>query len=366
MPRERSARVRSRSRQPDRRAHRLQPAASRCRSRSPRASPCAAEAAAAESPAAAADRAHRPRPRRARRASRSRPGAGAGAGARSCAGSSRSSPRAGVPLVGAGLEIGGDVPHGAGLSSSAALEVALCLALARRSARAGVGDAGAHRPHRARAPVLARGERLGRRPHRAARPARVALRRARHGAAASTSARSRIERGAAAARRLAARRARFRRAPRARRAPATTSGARSAPRACGCSAWSRCARPRSTRSRRLPEPLRRRARHVLEENERVREAVAALRAEDLAAVGALLNASHAACATTTRSPPLPSRRRSQRCAPPGRPGRAPHRRRLRRRRARPVRPRRRAACRAPARCSPGPGAHLLGGDGERL
>ncbi len=37
--------------------------------------------------------------------------------------------RAGFPLVGARLEIGGDVPLGAGLSSSAALEVALGLAL---------------------------------------------------------------------------------------------------------------------------------------------------------------------------------------------------------------------------------------------
>ncbi len=36
---------------------------------------------------------------------------------------------AGLPVVGAGLEIRGSVPQGAGLSSSAALEVALCLAL---------------------------------------------------------------------------------------------------------------------------------------------------------------------------------------------------------------------------------------------
>jgi galactokinase len=43
---------------------------------------------------------------------------------------------------------------------------------------------------------------------------------------------------------------------------------------------------------RLPEPLRRRATHVLEENERVCEAVIALRAGDLPAVGRLLNASH--------------------------------------------------------------------------
>jgi galactokinase len=43
----------------------------------------------------------------------------------------------------------------------------------------------------------------------------------------------------------------------------------------------------------LPAPLARRVRHVLAENERVRAAVAALRAEDLAAVGRLLDASHA-------------------------------------------------------------------------
>jgi len=42
----------------------------------------------------------------------------------------------------------------------------------------------------------------------------------------------------------------------------------------------------------LPEPLRRRALHVIGENERVQQAVAALRADDLAAIGRLLNASH--------------------------------------------------------------------------
>ncbi len=43
----------------------------------------------------------------------------------------------------------------------------------------------------------------------------------------------------------------------------------------------------------LPEPLRRRARHVLSENARVQAAVAALRADEMPAVGDLLNASHA-------------------------------------------------------------------------
>jgi galactokinase len=43
---------------------------------------------------------------------------------------------------------------------------------------------------------------------------------------------------------------------------------------------------------RLPEPLRRRASHVLGENERVGQAVAALQADDFPALGALLNAAH--------------------------------------------------------------------------
>ncbi len=44
---------------------------------------------------------------------------------------------------------------------------------------------------------------------------------------------------------------------------------------------------------RLPEPLLRRARHVVRENARVLEAVRALRAGDVAGLGALLDASHA-------------------------------------------------------------------------
>src|SRR5205807_1721063 len=44
---------------------------------------------------------------------------------------------------------------------------------------------------------------------------------------------------------------------------------------------------------RLPEPLARRARHVIEENARVDAAVAALERDDIAALGPLLDASHA-------------------------------------------------------------------------
>jgi galactokinase len=49
----------------------------------------------------------------------------------------------------------------------------------------------------------------------------------------------------------------------------------------------------SAAAARLPDPLDRRVRHVLEENARVEETVAALRARDLAALGPLLDASHA-------------------------------------------------------------------------
>ncbi len=61
---------------------------------------------------------------------------------------------------------------------------------------------------------------------------------------------------------------------------------------------------------RLPAPLDRRVRHVVTENERVHQTVAALEAGDLPAVGELLAPRTPACATTMRSRPLRSRRRS--------------------------------------------------------
>jgi galactokinase len=52
--------------------------------------------------------------------------------------------RDGFPLVGASLDISGQLPSGAGLSSSAALEVALCLALIELGARAAAVHDGQH------------------------------------------------------------------------------------------------------------------------------------------------------------------------------------------------------------------------------
>jgi galactokinase len=50
---------------------------------------------------------------------------------------------------------------------------------------------------------------------------------------------------------------------------------------------------RASAAAQLPEPLARRARHVLSENERVRAAVSALRDGEMPELGALLSSSHA-------------------------------------------------------------------------
>jgi galactokinase len=197
---------------------------------------------------------------------------------------------AGFPLVGARLEISGGLPFGAGLSSSAALEVALCLALADLGSRA--------LPARAKvveridiARLCARVEHdwvgaqtglldqlasLYGAPDSALRidfstleidpvPLRldgwrlVLLDSGEHHVHASSGYNERRAECAEACRLM------------------------------GVGSLRQAA---AEASEQLPEPLRRRAAHVREENVRVRLAVAALRADDLAAVGGLLNASH--------------------------------------------------------------------------
>ena len=86
--------------------------------------------------------------------------------------------RRGLRSPGARLQIGGDLPRGAGLSSSAALEVALCLALlelAGTATRRG-RDAGDRASQLARLCARVENEWVGAQ-HGAARPARVAVRR---------------------------------------------------------------------------------------------------------------------------------------------------------------------------------------------
>ena len=198
--------------------------------------------------------------------------------------------RAGFPLVGARLEITGELPQGGGLSSSAALEVALCLVLIELGARA--SPARAKVPQRTElAQLCARvendwvGAQTGlldqlaslygapdtalcidfRTLHIDPVPLRLGSWRLvlldsseRHVNASSGYNERRAECAQAC-------------------------------RALGVESLREVGAEQVTN---LPEPLRRRATHVLDENQRVREAVVALRGDDLHALGALLNASH--------------------------------------------------------------------------
>jgi galactokinase len=194
--------------------------------------------------------------------------------------------RAGFPLVGARLEIEGDLPQGAGLSSSAALEVALCLALLALS-----GVASADRLRLARLCSRVEHEWVGARTglldqlaslyggsdtallidfqSLAVNPVPLRL----EGGWRLVTLDS-GERHANASSRYNERRA-------------------ECSRACEQLGIESLREASYDAVERLPEPLRRRARHVLDENARVVDTVAALRANDLPAVGRCLSASHA-------------------------------------------------------------------------
>jgi galactokinase len=200
--------------------------------------------------------------------------------------------RAGFPLVGARLTISGGVPPGAGLSSSAALEVALCLALLDLAAEDGPG-----------AP---------REPLERTELARLCARVENDWVGAQTGLLDQLA-SLYGARDMALR-IDFRTLE-VDPVPLRLDGWRlvvldsGEPHVHASSGYNQrraeCARAcellgvESLREAgpddlaRLPEPLSRRAAHVIGENERVRAAVAALRADDLPAVAALLNASHA-------------------------------------------------------------------------
>jgi galactokinase len=191
--------------------------------------------------------------------------------------------RAGLELPACELDVASDLPQGAGLASSAALCVALVLAL-RRAAGAGQADPIEVAELCSRIENEHAGVRtglldqlaslLGREGHALrldmrtleARPVQLDLRR--HTLAVVDSGTPRT----LAASGYNERRAECRRA-------AELLGVESLRDASDPSG--------------LPEPLDRRVRHVIGENARVDEAVAALEAGDMAALGALLDASHA-------------------------------------------------------------------------
>jgi len=197
--------------------------------------------------------------------------------------------RAGYPLTGARLAISADVPAGAGLSSSAALEVALCLALLDLGT-GGRADGEGDRRELARLCSRVENEWVG------ARTGLLDQLASLYGAA---DAALRIDFRTLEIDRVPLRLGGW-------RLVVLDSGQRHAhassgynqrraecARACELLGISSLREAHADAIARLPEPLERRARHVLEENRRVDEAVAALRSDDLAAVGALLNASHA-------------------------------------------------------------------------
>jgi galactokinase len=198
--------------------------------------------------------------------------------------------RAGFPLVGARLQISGGLPSGAGLSSSAALEVALCLTLADLGSRS--------RPAAARvverteiARLCARVENDWVGAHTGLLDQLASLYGAPDTALCIDFSDLQID---PVPLRLGG-----------WRLVLLDSGERHVHASSGynerraeCAEACRLLGVGSLRDadagaiERLPEPLRRRAEHVRGENERVREAVAALHADDLARIGRLLDASH--------------------------------------------------------------------------
>jgi len=198
--------------------------------------------------------------------------------------------RAGFPPVGARVEISGELPRGAGLSSSAALEVALCLALLDL----GSGDRSWQRGDFDRleiARLCSRvendwvGARTGLLDQLASifgvaecalcidfhtlqiDPVPLALDGWRLVLLDSGERRTNANSGY-----------------NERRAECA--------RACGLLGVESLREATADAIELLPEPLELRASHVISENDRVRSAVVALRAGDLPAIGALLNASH--------------------------------------------------------------------------
>jgi len=212
--------------------------------------------------------------------------------------------RAGVPLVGARLELGGDLPLGAGLSSSAALAVALCLALVDLGSRAagrGVGGEGhgggaggdeakaMDRTELARLCARVEHDWVG--AHTGLLDPLASLYGAPDAALCIDFRTLRVD---LVPLRLGDWRLVVLDSGERHRHAHSGYNARRAEcaRACRLLEVASLREAGRTEVERLPEPLRRRALHVIDENERVRRAVAALRADDLPAVGRLLDASH--------------------------------------------------------------------------
>jgi galactokinase len=197
---------------------------------------------------------------------------------------------AGFPLPGARLEISGELPAGAGLSSSAALEVALCLALVDLTDHQAIDRKEVDRKEIARLCSRVENDWVGAQTglldqlaslygeaemalyidFRTLEVDPVPLRLGGWRLVVLDSGDSHVHASSGYNERRA-----------------------ECARACELLGVESLREADSESVARLPEPLRRRTSHVIGENERVREAVAALKAGALPAVGELLNASHA-------------------------------------------------------------------------
>jgi galactokinase len=200
--------------------------------------------------------------------------------------------RAGFPLVAASLHISGDVPPGAGLSSSAALEVALCLALIDVGSPGGGGGprTDAERIELARLCARVENDWVGARTGLLDQLASLF-------GAADTALQIDFRTLEIDPVALALGDWRLVVLDSGERHSLASSGYNErraeCARACELLGVASLREADAQAVERLPEPLRLRARHVISENQRVLEAVAALRANDLPALGRLLNASHA-------------------------------------------------------------------------
>jgi galactokinase len=200
---------------------------------------------------------------------------------------------AGQPLHGARLEISGGVPQGGGLSSSAALTVALCLALLELGAGKGLGDGGELRDRPVElARLCARVENEWTGAHTGLLDQLASLCGARDAALLIDFRTLVVERVP-----LALGGWRFVTADSGQRHSHASSGynerRQECARACELLGIRSLRDADAEQAGRLPEPLRSRARHVIEENERVVAADAALRERDMPELARLINASHA-------------------------------------------------------------------------
>jgi galactokinase len=198
--------------------------------------------------------------------------------------------RAGFPLIGASVEVAGELPHGGGLSSSAALEVALGLALADLGARA--------RPTLAQAVDRTEMAELCARVENEWVGAQTGLLDQLASLYGAPEAALYIDFRTLGIEPVPLRLGAWRLAllDSGERHVLASSGYNErrveCARACELLGVSSLRDAEASAVERLPQPLRSRARHVLTENERVKAAVAALRVDDLGAIGALLDASH--------------------------------------------------------------------------